>query len=347
MALTSEGPENAQPPASNPTVSAVEAALLGSWSRDEIDDWVSRVMAELLGERVTSTLFRAGRIDAVYGLLVESGQRRLLKVHRRPVDIEGRRLVNRAQSLLADAGLPCATPLAGPSIVDDQVVSVESLLPAGQPGDGFNAGVQMAVAEGLAQQVTLLAAHPDVIDGIRRPPAWCYYERGAWGATHDPIFDFRTTPSEYAWLRDYAQDAADELNTTRTDARVVAAHADWYCGNLRFDGDRLVAAFDWDLFADREPVVAGITAGMFSAGTSGPAGPPTPQAAAGFLRDYEIARAIRFSPVERTLAQAAVRWSLAYTARCDVTQAHGGPFPPGSALDLLTRQRGDYVDLDW
>ncbi|MDQ6944961.1 MAG: hypothetical protein M3256_01530 [Actinomycetota bacterium] len=187
---------------------------------------MSRVMAEVLGERVTSTLFRAGRIDAVYGLLVESGQRRLLKLHRRPVDIEGRRLVNRAQSLLADAGLPCATPLAGPSIVDDQVVSVESLLPAGQPGDGFNAGVQMAVAEGLAQQVTLLAAHSDVIDGIGRPPAWCYYERGAWGATHDPIFDFRTTPSEYAWLQDYAQDAADELNTTRTDARVVAAHAD-------------------------------------------------------------------------------------------------------------------------
>ncbi len=86
---------------------------------------------------------------------------------------------------------------------------------------------------------------------------------------------------------------------------------------------------------------------MFSAGASGPAGPPTPQAAAGFLRDYEIARAIRFSPVERTLAQAVVRWSLAYTAQCDVTQAHGGPFPPGSALDLLTRQRGDYVDLDW
>jgi hypothetical protein len=54
----------------------------------------------------------------------------------------------------------------------------------------------------------------------------------------------------------------------RHDRQPVAAHADWYCGNLRFEGSELVAAFDWDLFADSEPVVAGITAGMLSSGTS-------------------------------------------------------------------------------
>lgn len=100
-------------------------------------------------------------------------------------------------------------------------------------------------------------------------------------------------------------------------------------------------------FADSEPVVAGITAGIFSAGTAGPAGPPTPAAASRFLRDYERARGIRFAPTERTMAEAAVRWSLAYTARCEVTQAVSQPVPSGSALDLLSCQSESYFDMTW
>lgn len=93
--------------------------------------------------------------------------------------------------------------------------------------------------------------------------------------------------------------------------------------------------------------MAGITAGMFSSGTSAIAGPPTAQEVGGFMHDYERARGIRFDTAERALAQAAARWSVAYTARCDVTQAHGGPARAGSALDRLTTSTRDYFDLDW
>ena len=109
----------------------------------------------------------------------------------------------------------------------------------------------------------------------------------------------------------------------------------------------MVAAFDWDLFADSEDVVAGITAGMFGAGTSAVSGPPTPHDAAAFLGDYEAARGIRFDGTQRAMARAAVRWSIAYTARCDVTIAAGGPAAPNSALGLLAADRAAYFDLDW
>lgn len=326
-------------------VSGVEAAIVGQ-SRDEVDAWVSRALESLLGEPVREVLFRSGRIDAVYALVTEAGAEVLLKVHRPPVDVDARRLVGQAQHLLADAGFPCARPLAGPAWVEDKVVSVETLLPEGERADGHDPEIREAVANGLAEQVTVLAAHPELVGSIGRPPAWCYYERGAWDSTHDAVFDFSTTPPEYAWLQQFAQDAAEVLRAS-PGHDLVAAHADWYCGNLRFDGVRLVAAFDWDLFADREAVVAGITAGMFSIGRSVVAGPPTAQDAAGFLRDYELARGIRFSATDRLLAEAAVRWSIAYTARCDITQARGGPPPPGSALDLLDTSRTDYVDLGW
>jgi len=337
----------AEPEGRTRDISGVEAVVIGQLSRDDVDVWVSRALVSLIGEPVQEVLFRSGRIDAVYGLVTGTGAEVLLKVHRPPVDVDGRRLVGRAQHLLAETGFPCARPLAGPAVVEDRVVSVETMLPEGERADGHAPQIRQAVAEGLAQQVTVLAAHPDLVTRIGRPPAWCYYEKGAWDSTHDAVFDFSTTPPEYAWLQRFAQDASEVLRNGRQERELVAAHADWYCGNLRFDGVRLVAAFDWDLFADSEAVVAGITAGMFSIGTSVVAGPPTAEDAAGFLRDYEVARGIRFSLEDRTLAEAAVRWSIAYTARCDVTQAQGNPPPAGSALDLLATSRGDYRDLGW
>jgi Phosphotransferase enzyme family len=328
-------------------VSAVEAALLGPMTRPQIDGWVDDALRELVGTSVVAVRFRAGRIDAVYGLDAADGRPLLVKVHRPPVDLDGRRLAVRAQQVLADAGFPCARPLAGPVAFGGAIVSVETLLPEGERGDAHDPRLRTSIATGLARQVALLEPHRDLVDDVGRPPAWCDYRGGAWATTHDPFFDFTTTPPEYAWLQRYAQDAADTMIATDDTGSRVAAHADWYSGNLRFDGTRIAAAFDWDLVADGEAVVAGITAGMFSIGTSGDAGPPTPEEAACFLADYEAARAVRFTAAQRRAAAAAARWSLCYTARCDVTHRDGQPATPGSALDLLSTRRDDYVDLSW
>lgn len=328
-------------------VSGVEGALLGSHTRQEIDAWVERALDQLLGTSVAAVRFRSGRIDAVYGLDTTDGGQVLMKVHRPPVHLEARRLVARAQQQLAQAGFPCARPLAGPTEVDGHVVSVETLLPEGERADGHDPRIRGTVARTLAEQVGLLENDQDLVHSIRQPPAWCDYRGGAWSSSHDEIFDFSTTPAQYAWLQHYAQEAADEIMATNDTSHLVAAHADWYCGNLRFDGTRLSSAFDWDLFADSEVVVAGITAGMYSAGTSNISGPPTPEDAAGFLADYEAARVIRFTDEQRTTASAAVRWSIAYTARCDVFTYSDREPPADSALHLLATRRDEYRDLSW
>lgn len=195
---SANGDTAAQPDTLDPhvDVSGVEATVVGLQSRREVDRWVSDALEQLLGERVRSVLFRSGRIDAVYGLETEPGRRVLLKVHRAPVDLAGRRLVVRAQEVLAEAGFPCAQPLAGPGTVDGKVISVETLLPEGERADGHDRNVRRSVADTLAEQVSLLGDHPDLVAAIGRPPAWCYYEQGAWGFTHDSVFDFSTTPPE-------------------------------------------------------------------------------------------------------------------------------------------------------
>jgi Phosphotransferase enzyme family len=329
------------------TVSDGEREIVGLTEREAIDGWLDRTLQRLLGVPLAEVMFIAGRIDVVYGVRGGNARRLLVKVHRLPVDLAARRLVAEAQQVMAVAGFPCAEPLAGPVEIDGRVVSIETLLPEGERGDGHDPQTRTTMAADLARHIQILAAVPGFAERIGEPPAWCLYQRGAWSASHMTFFDFRTTPPEYAWLQRFAQGAAERTVALREQRNLVVAHADWYGGNLRFEGHRLVAAFDWDLLADTEPIVVGITAGMFSAGTAMTATPPAPEETAAFMADYEAVVGRRFSSSERDLATAAACWSLAYTARCDVTILDGADPRPGSALDLLRGRRKDYLNLDW
>lgn len=162
----------------------------------------------------------------------------------------------RAQRALTDAGFPCARPLAGPSTIDGRVVSVETLLPDGERGDGHDPAIRQAVAVGPAEQIKILTNMPDLAPNVGRPPAWCWYQDGAWPPMHDPHFELNPTPADYTWLDEFARVASTTILETKRGDETAVAHADWYCGNLRFAGSTLVAAFDWDLVADTTAVVA-------------------------------------------------------------------------------------------
>jgi hypothetical protein len=233
-------------------VAAVEAALVGFADRDEINVWLDQALRHLLGVGLVQVDFVAGRIDAAYGVTADGGQQLLVKVHRPPVDVSGRALVADAQRAMAKAGFPCAEPLVGPDEVDSRMVSIETLLTEGDRGDAHDPAIRESIAAGLAEHIRILATIPGFAQRVGRPPAWCLYPAGAWSASHDPYFDFSTTPPAYAWLQQFAQRAAERTVELRRHSRLVAAHADWYAGNLRFDGHRLAAAFDWDLMADTE-----------------------------------------------------------------------------------------------
>ncbi len=328
-------------------VRGVEAALLGPLLRSQVDDWLHRVLVTTLGTGLGAVLFREGRIDAVYGVEDSGGRRLLIKVHRPPVDLDARRVVAQAQHAMALAGFPAADPLAGPETIDGHVVSVETLLPHGERGNGHDPTIRRAVAAGLAEQIGILNELPDLPALVGRPPAWCRYQGGAWPTMHDPTFEIETTPEDLRWLDTFAQAASTTVLSTRRPDDLAVAHADWYCGNLRFSGGRLVAAFDWDLLTDATAVVAGITAGMFSAGTSAVATPPAPDEVAAFLIEFEETLGRRFTPEEQQAAAAGASWNLAYAARCDITNFAGSDVQPGSALDLLDRNRQEYLSLRW
>ena len=55
-------------------VTATERALLGDLVVAEVDAWIDRVLMHLVGARLAEVLFRAGRIDAVYGVATTDGR---------------------------------------------------------------------------------------------------------------------------------------------------------------------------------------------------------------------------------------------------------------------------------
>jgi aminoglycoside phosphotransferase (APT) family kinase protein len=127
---------------------------------------------------------------------------------------------------------------------------------------------------------------------------------------------------------------------------VVVGHGDWYCGNLRFENSRLVAAFDWDLLVDTEPVIVGMAAASYADSGESGGGLLSPEDIVAFMRDYEAVNGRRFDSSEQSIAAAAATWVLAYNARCQLSLLSGPP-PAGSILDLLHIRRQEYVDLRW
>lgn len=119
---------------------------------------------------------------------------------------------------------------------------------------------------------------------------------------------------------------------------------------LRFAGEDLSAVYDWDsLRIVREPVLVGSVAHAFTANWQVRDRPqfPTLEEALGFISDYKQARAIEFAPEEHSMILAALVYTMAYTARCEhsdarthmgrhAPQTHGPSQPPtGSARAFL------------
>lgn len=322
-----------------------ERAVLGDLSAAEALTLFSTYTEDRLGHPIAEVRFRAGRIDAVWGLELTDGREVVVKGHRLPVDLDSVAAARDAQRELRAAGFPCPEPLSGPDEVDGRVLTLETLLGDGQTPDGHDPGHRRELAAGLARHIDLLRGRSDLVHRAGSGPSWCQYRAGPWPVPHDPIVDFRSTPDGYAWLDAYAQRATDQILTHRAAAEVVVGHADWYAGNAAMAGGELVATFDWELVADTEAVIAGFTAACYAASSTNGGGLSTPEEVAAFLGDYDVVRGAPLTGPEQRAAAAAAAWIVAFNARWEL--AMRWPGPDGDNLALLRERQEDYLSLTW
>jgi hypothetical protein len=326
-------------------ISDTERAVYGSLTPLELQAFLDAWARRRLGSPVARVRFRAGRIDVVWGVELEDGRAVVIKTHRPPVDLDAVRVTREAQLLLSRAGFACAMPLAGPDEVDGRVLTAETLV-VGESPDGRDLAVRLALADGLARHIEILRDHSDLVAKAGSGPSWCHYQAGPWPTPHDDLVDFRATPSGFEWLDAFGQRAADQILAHRDAEKVVVGHADWYAGNTLFSGNTLAGSFDWELVADTEAVIAGISAACYAASPTGPAGLSTPEEAAMFLRDYDQVRTQPLTDRERRTAAGATAWILAFNARWQVGLIVHGLCD--EATVALARDRGDdYLSLAW
>ena len=298
--------------------SVVDVDVFGTGDPAEIAAIVDRFCLEVFEAETEEGLFYGASAGCVLGVRLRNGGEVVIKAYQQRWQAPFLRAVQTVQALVGGRGLPCATPLRGPTPIvpgrPHQAV-VESLLP--DPGlRPFTSAAERRVsAAGLARQIGAcreLPAPPELADhplGRR--------SEGLYGEPHSPLFDFAGTAAGAEWIDEYARRAVAQRDAD--ERPTVVAHTDWSARNLRLDEERLLAVYDWDSVA-LVPESTGIgQAAVTWSVTADPGGTefPTLSDIVGFVADYEESAGYRLDDEQWRAAGAAAAYTLAYTARCE------------------------------
>jgi Phosphotransferase enzyme family len=272
----------------------------------EVDRWCRNH----LGSGIDEELFRYGHLSAVIGIRLISGPQVVVKI-RRASD----RLVACASAhrVLFERGFPCPEPLVDlePFGEGKGVASAEKMIVGGDPFPNSGRSPE-PFAEALAQLVAL-APKSEELDTLDPAPPWTFPPFGTdlWPRPDDRDIDLNEV-SGPAWIDESGWAARDRLQALG--GPPIIGHGDWYTANLRWAGDGLLAAFDWDsVIAAPEPVIVGLAAAVYPATYAGTEA--SIDETEEFLDAYMSARARGFSDDELEQAWAAGLWNRSFDAK--------------------------------
>jgi hypothetical protein len=262
-----------------------------------------------LGASPAAEIFHSQKISDVAGLVLTDGRAVVVKVREASPRVEG---CVRVQALLHHAGFPCAEPLAGPAPFGTMVATAERYV-AGGTALARGARGARRYAEELARAVRILPP-PDQLPSLEPPPYWATWDHrlsAIWPP--DPNVDLNSREGP-PWLDDAGARVRRRLARAWSLPPVIG-HVDWESQNLRWTGEDLLVAHDWDsAIARPEAIIAGMASLMFP--STGPTNEPaTLDESEAFLAAYEKVRGEPFSADEREVAWAAGLWIGTWKAK--------------------------------
>lgn len=288
-----------------------------------------------LGSDLEEEEFVAVGVGTVFGLRLRDGRRVVVKLYRTGTGPARVAAAQNVQRHLAERGFPAPLPLSGPVETPAGLMTAETLLDRGAPEDPHDPEIRRGMASALAEMVDLCRP----LSGLEELAWTADPGDGLWGTPHDDRFDFDATSVGAEWIDELARQARGRLDS----GPVVVGHTDWRAENMRFEGDRVSAVYDWESVRRApEPVFVGAAAHYFPSDFRVEARRqiPTLVEALAFVADYEEARGTAFTIEERRAVRAALVDAMAYTARCEHSVAARAEAPEGSARAFL-RAHGD------
>jgi len=320
----------------------LEERMLGTSDAHAVESSLAELCAPL--GRVRGGLFYEAGVGLVVGLRLDDDREVVVKLHWWNARPERLTACLAVQAHLHDVGLPAPRPLLPVTPIGAALATVEELR-AGGMAEGHRPEARTAMAIELHR---LMDAARSLATPSALEPVWCQTAPDAplFPTPHDTRFDFTASSAGAEWIDDLGRAGYERLRQADP-LPLVVGHTDWRVQNLAFDGDRIVAIYDWDSVAIApEPVFVGNAAAVFPTDwrVHHPDPPPTVDEMHAFVSDYEAARGEPFSPAEREVLDAANLAGLAYTARCQhsdiVLRPEMGDSSHIGWLRLL-RERGD------
>jgi len=287
----------------------VELAIYGTSDAAVIAAQLDALARRVLGSQITGARFCNASFGSVSGVVLADGREVVIKVY------QPRTAVTQLAEQVRIRGHLAISPrvLAGPVPIAHGHATIE-VYADGTWRDPHEPATRRLVAHGLHTLVE--ACRPLVATSSLEPLMFSNLpDDQLWPTPHSKLFHFAATAAGAEWIDDVARAA----RAVPAAGELVIGHADWRAEHLRFEGESISVAYDWDSLArDREPALVGISAHAFAADWSrqGRAQAPTLDEARAYVADYEQARGRGFEPDERRALAASFAFTCAYTARC-------------------------------
>jgi hypothetical protein len=321
-----------------------ELDVFASADARAIIDQVDRFCRQHLGSGLAGYLFYSGTVGSTHGVVLADGREVVVKI-RPPTgshpylehDRTNLETICLVMRWLQAQGYPCPQLLLGPTRVGNGLATVEAFLERGERGQPLDPDCQRTMAGALSALTELLRAIPHDVRRLQHLP------RGSalYPQPHSRRFDFAGSASGAEWIDDLARRA--RRAEVATGPRVLG-HADWRVEHVRFQGGRVVAAYDWDSLAFLpETELIGRSAAGFTADWSRPDGHRLPSRAdiRFFIGAYAQRADRAFSRRERRSILASCVYWMAYGARCAHSlNAHIKEWSPDTWPYLLRTEGG-------
>lgn len=289
------------------------ATIVGDRSHEESERWIEELTLAQLGERPSGALFVKKSVDAVFAIVLETGEPAVLKLYNRSFKESELMAMHHCLGVVAAHGFPVPRQRSPIFAADDGVFGAFYAYLDGAHRDAHEPPVRRELARCLAELNTLLAP----LDSAELPLTPGRHE-ALWPPAQRVWESREVDDEDMRLIEDHARAAQAVLKKSKLPR--VATHLDWGVKNIRFRDDSVCAVYDSDsIHAASEAESAGRAAALFTAQWDIPALlTPTAEEARAFVDDYQAARGRKFSRAERTVLAAAARYLVAQLARLEL-----------------------------
>jgi hypothetical protein len=317
----------------DPELKNIVIDTLGYHTPEKIEHLVLTALIPYLTSNIEKLLFIEPSAGVVFGFLLASGRKIVLKVFNRNITYRYLERMTKIQKLFYDEDFPAPEVLSPIFKLNISHAGLYSFIEGRKENAHFP-----RIREELAKY---LAKFSEIVDRHQFELLYTFMQLSTkgklWPDPHNVLFDLKKSQRGAGWIAKKAREAKKILSASPYPKRL--AHTDWDVKNTLFKDEKLVGVFDWDSLGTlSEPEMVGRAAAQFTADwESGNKVTPTPEEGRKFVAAYEKFRGRKFSSREYQVISASADFLIALIARFE----HAGSQPTVHPYQDLLKECGN------